>query len=353
MNLTVDEAYLRAQRRRAGQVQALGYGLVILSLVLSVMMSTTTLLWVVLLAYPALIIGFPLSQAGRGRARRWKLASAMPALVRDAIQPGPKQQLYSYIPLGGERIDYLLLAPEGLFVIELKGITEDVKGRYPVRCQQVDGKDVWTQRLPIFERLARMGEAPLGNPSAALDAKIGALKVWLAGQGWGEEVPVYGLVVFREAGTPLEIEGCQYEVLHLDEIRTFLGMGHYFDQPLRPAIPTDERNRLNTALRAAMGLGPALPTPAVKAPTRKLSPAARAEQERVAAIRAARAEQANPTADPKAGGEKTRVLSDAPQGAKTRRLPTSEAPQGAKTRHLAASERPPKSGTSGPRQGAG
>jgi hypothetical protein len=342
MNLTVDEAYLRAQRRRAGWVQAAGYGMVILSLVLSIMMSTTTLLWVVVLAYPLLIIGFPLSQAGRGRVRRWQLAAKMPALVRDAIQPGPKQQLYAYIPLGGDRPDYLLLAPEGLFVIELKGITEDEKGRYPVRCKQVGEKDVWSQRLPVFERLARMGEAPLGNPSAALDEKIGALKVWLAGHDWGEEVPVYGLVVFRVAGTPLEIENCKYEVLHLDEIRAFFSMGQYFDQPLRPTLPTDERNRLNTALRAALDLGPALPTPVVKTPTRKLSPAARAERERVAAIRAARAaEQANlsPAPSPGEGGTKTRILTGTAQEKKTRRLP--------------ASERPPESRASGPRRGAG
>ncbi|HMA36990.1 MAG TPA: hypothetical protein VKY74_21220, partial [Chloroflexia bacterium] len=65
----------------------------------------------------------------------------------------------------------------------------------------------------------------------------------------------------------------------------------YFDEDMRAAtLPVEDRNRLNTAVRGLLGPEPVTPQPpAAKTPVRKLSPEARAEQERVKAIRAARA----------------------------------------------------------------
>ena len=289
MNLTVNAPYLARNRRQARLTQTIGLLLVLLSLGLSIAMSSTELYWLVFVAYPTLIIGFPLWQAGRGRVRRWDVAAKLPAVVRDEIQPGPKQQLYSYLELGKTVLDHLLVTPDGLFVIELKGLTDDVKGRYPVGCRQVDSADRWRQALPPLERLARLGESALGNPSADLTRKIAALKAWLVEQGLGETIPVYGLVVFRESATPLDIEACQYEVLHLNEIRSFLTLGQYFDETLRPVLGSDDRNRINAALRGVLGLSPTPQVVKAATPVRKLSPEARAEQERVAAIRAARA----------------------------------------------------------------
>ena len=288
MNLTVNAPYIARNRRQARLTQIIGLALVLISLGLSIAMSSTELYWLVFVAYPTLIVGFPLWQAGRGRVRRWDVASKLPAVVRDEIQPGPKQQLYSYIEIGKTLLDHLLVTPEGLFVIELKGLTDDPKGRYPVGCRQVAGVDRWRQALPPLERLARLGESALGNPSADLTRKLAALKEWLAAKGLGETIPVYGLVVFREAATPLDIEACQYEVLHLNEIRSFLTLGQYFDETLRPLLGSDDRNRINAALRALLGLSPTPQVVKAVAPVRKLSPEARAEQERVAAIRAAR-----------------------------------------------------------------
>ena len=295
MNLSVNEQYIKSRRRAATRMQAAGLLLTILSFGLSLFMGAEY--WLVFIAYPALIVGFPLWQYGRGQSRRWQAETKLPAIVLEELRPTPRQQLYAFVPVGGTVIDYLLLSGEGLFVIEMRGLTEDEKGRYPVQCRQVNGKDRWTQRLPIIERLARMGEPGLGNPSAALDSKIAALKTWLDSQGFARPIPVWGLVVFRQPTTILDIEESTYEVLHLNELRSFLNLGQYFDEDMRAnQVTSEDRNRVNAGVRGLMGLTATPAPPAAKAPARKLSPEARAEQERVREIRAARVAAANPAA---------------------------------------------------------
>jgi hypothetical protein len=295
VNLSVNEQYIKSRRRAATRMQAAGLLLTVLSFGLSLFMGAEY--WLVFIAYPALIVGFPLWQYGRGQSRRWQAETKLPAIVLEELRPTPRQQLYAFVPVGGTVIDYLLLSGEGLFVIEMRGLTEDEKGRYPVQCRQVNGKDRWSQRLPIIERLARMGEPGLGNPSAALDSKIAALKTWLDSQGFARPIPVWGLVVFRQPTTVLDIEESTYEVLHLNELRSFLNLGQYFDEDMRAnQITSEDRNRVNAGVRGLMGLSATPAPPAAKTPARKLSPEARAEQERVREIRAARAAAANPAA---------------------------------------------------------
>jgi len=300
MNLTINQAFLKSKLRRAKQLQTIGLLLVIFSFVLSIVMTGNYLL--VLLAYPALLVGFPLWQFGRGHVRAWKAAAELPKAVLEEVRPGPKQQIYAYAPVAGTVIDYLLTGTEGLIAIELKGLTEDDKGRFAVACKRVAGQDRWTQRLPVLERLARLGEPRLGNPSADLTAKTAALRTWLDAQGC-PATRVWGVVAFRQDATPLDIEESAVEVLHLGDLRAFLAFGQYFDEPMRTApAPPDERNRVNAALQALMGPAAVVAKPAAPvAPVRKLSPEARAEQERVREIRAARAAGATKPAAPGPG----------------------------------------------------
>jgi len=310
MNMTINEAYLKQKQRTARLLRIVGGLLVVASVVLSFLMTTNTLL--VLVAYPALFIGFPLWQYSGGQVRYWQAAAKLPPVVLEAVRPGPKHYLYCFVPIGPLVIDYLLVGPEGLLAIELKGVTDDVKGKYKVTCRPGQGPDLWRQLLPFLERLrprprsadhwlqalpfleqlARMGEPSLGNPSLALDEKTAQLKAWVAEHvPTRAPVPVWGVVVFRQDATPLQIEEATYEVMHLEDLHAFLNLGQYFDEDMRAAtLPVEDRNRLNTAVRGLLGPEPVTPQPpAAKTPVRKLSPEARAEQERVKAIRAARA----------------------------------------------------------------
>ena len=84
----------------------------------------------------------------------------------------------------GSVLDFVLVAPEGLYVIEMKGLTEGLvapnarggtpeykTGGFQITAQQTPKGDRWTQRLPLLERLARMGEPGLGNPSRSLTGR--------------------------------------------------------------------------------------------------------------------------------------------------------------------------------------
>lgn len=296
MNFTLNTRYLAAQLKKATQLARAGLIMIVLTMGLSIaMFSNQDYYWLVFLAYPTLIIGFPLRQYGTGLARAWKVAGKVPELLAEEIRPTLKQHLFGFVPVGDQVIHDLLVSTEGLLVIEMRGLTETEKGTFEVTCRQKDGQDRWSQRLPILERFARLGEPRLGNPSLALDAKIAALKAWLAERGM-TDVPVRGVVVFRQSATPLNIEACTYEVLHLNELRSFLSLGQYFDEDMRTTVlPGDERNRIMAGIRGLLGVegAPApVAAPKAKAPVRKLSPEARAEQQRVREIRAARAAEA-------------------------------------------------------------
>ncbi|MGI8588735.1 MAG: nuclease-related domain-containing protein [Chloroflexia bacterium] len=296
MNTTVNEAYIKRKLAEAGRRQVIGLGMLAVSLVISLLTSTqassaAAAYWPIFVAYPLLIIGFPFWQSARGRSYYWKTASKLAPVVTAEVQPGPKNRLYAYLPIGDTVMDYLLVGPEGLFVIELKGITDDAKGGSTITCRQKNGKDQWSQSLGVLARLVRLGEAPLGNPSLALDEKITALKTWMQAQGL-PEVAVWGVVVFRQGTTPLNIEDATYEVMHLNEFRNFLNYGQYYDQDMRPVLHGEARNRISAALNGLLGVAAAAPQPKAAAtalPARKPSAAAVAERERVREIRAARA----------------------------------------------------------------
>ena len=154
MNVFINEAYLKTQRANARRFQLYGILLVVASFIGSLMISTPGLEWFVLLSYPALIVGFPLWQVGRGRSRRWTEEAKLPAFVAAELKGvGVKHTLYSYVQLpSGPVIDYLVVGPDGFYVVEMK------TGGFPVTVTKVAGKDKWTQKLPFLERLARVGE---------------------------------------------------------------------------------------------------------------------------------------------------------------------------------------------------
>src|SRR5256885_821575 len=82
---------------------------------------------------------------------------------------------------------------------------------FAITCRETKSGDRWTQRLPWLERLARLGEPGLGNPSQAVERKVAKVNEWLAAQELGREVPVRGLVVFRNPKTQLNVEGSSVE----------------------------------------------------------------------------------------------------------------------------------------------
>src|SRR3954454_5194702 len=133
MHTTINETYLKNKQQGASRRQMLGLGLVLVSFLLSLLpgLGFPDLYWLIFLAYPALIVGFPLWQRGRGEVRYWKAVRGMPLALLEEMRLTPKQHLYGFLPVEKRLLDFVLVAPEGLFVIEMKGVTEGLVASGP------------------------------------------------------------------------------------------------------------------------------------------------------------------------------------------------------------------------------
>jgi hypothetical protein len=254
MNVATNEAYLKSQKRRAFIIQAVGMGLVFLSFILSfVYIQEPALIFV---AYPALLVGWPLWLWGRGASRRWATAAKVDDAVSAELKGlNSKYALFHQVVLGKTVLDHVLISPDGVLVVEMK----EGGGTIASKAGKA-GEDRWSMKVGFIDRIARWGDELLGNPTLELDSKIAALRDWVAAQGvLPGPLPVTGVVAFYNPATALNIESSKYDVLRLPELKEYMLAGPTESKRV-VLLPTDERNRLIAALR---GL---LPVVAEKAP---------------------------------------------------------------------------------------
>jgi hypothetical protein len=254
MNVATNEAYLKGQKRRAFIIQAVGMGLVFLSFILSfVYIQEPALIFV---AYPALLVGWPLWLWGRGASRRWATAAKVDDAVSAELKGlNSKYALFHQVTLGKTVLDHVLISPDGVLVVEMK----EGGGTIASKAGKA-GEDHWSMKVGIIDRIARWGDELLGNPTLELDSKIAALRDWVAAQGvLPGPLPVTGVVAFYNPATALNIASSKYDVLRLPELKEYVLAGPTESKRV-VLLPTDERNRLIAALR---GL---LPAVAEKAP---------------------------------------------------------------------------------------
>jgi hypothetical protein len=246
MNVATNENFLKTQKRWAFAIQALGMGLVFLSFLLSFVYITVPAL--IFVAYPALLIGWPLWLIGRGRSRRWSTAGKVDEAFTNELKGlNNRYALFHHVVLGKTVLDHVLVSPDGVLVVEVK------EGGGLVTCKpDKDGADRWRLKLGIIDRIARVGDESLGNPTLTLDTKIAALREWVAAQGvLSRHLPVAGAVAFYNPATGLHIEDSKYDVLRLPELKEYVLTGPA-EAKRDVLLPTDERNRLITALRGLM-----------------------------------------------------------------------------------------------------
>src|SRR5215212_3961343 len=245
MNIILNTAYFKAQKRRAGLLQGAGLGLVLLSFVLSFFYFQVPAL--IFFAYPALLVGWPVWLWARGSSRRAVMALKTANEISEAFKGlSTKYTLVHGVPLDKLVLDHVLIGPDGILLVETK------EGGLLVRCKTTDQGDRWQGRMGIIDRIGRWGEEPLGNPTAELDAKLAALRTWLAGQGITRSpLPATGVVAFRNPATPLEIESSKYDVLRLPDLKDYVLQGPP-EAKRAVLLPTDERTRIVAALRTVI-----------------------------------------------------------------------------------------------------
>src|SRR5690242_16898007 len=152
MNVATNEAFLKTQKRWAFAIQAIGMGLVFLSFLLSFVYITVPAL--IFVAYPALLIGWPLWLVGRGRSRRWSTAGKVDeALTTELKGLNNRYALFHHVVLGKTVLDHVLVSPDGVLVFEVK------EGGGLVTCKPAkEGTDRWSMKLGIIDRIARFGD---------------------------------------------------------------------------------------------------------------------------------------------------------------------------------------------------
>lgn len=256
MNVFTNEAYLKQQKRRATLIQTAGLGAVLLSFILSFFYIETPIL--IFLAYPALLVGWPLWLWARGRSRYADQALKTAPLVSEEFKGlNNKYTLFHALVIDKVTFDHVLVSPDGILVIEMK------EGGALVTCRTTDKGDQWRSKAGPIDRLARFGEEPAGNPTVQLDAQIATLRAWLAAQGITRTpLPLAGVVAFRNPATPLDIQSSKYDVLRLNELKAYVLEGPP-EAKRTVLLPTDERNRIVAALR---GLLPAAVEPEKEKP---------------------------------------------------------------------------------------
>jgi hypothetical protein len=132
--------------------------------------------------------------------------------VADALSSfDDRYRLYNHILPA----DHVLLTPNGLFVLIVKG----VDGR--VRCF----KDKWVRDFSLGRVLRFFTEESLGNPTKDARKEVEKLQKYLEEHNPEADVEAQGLVVFVNPKARLEVTGASLPVLPLRRLRPYIRKG--------------------------------------------------------------------------------------------------------------------------------
>lgn len=247
MNIYIHEDSRKEKERRAKRFQRIGMACIIISFLLSfgTLAGSNTLL--ILLAYPFLLVGFPLWTMGRSQLRRLDSAPRADLLLNNELKGlNNKYSLHHNLRSGEAWIDHLLITPVGLIVMD----SNDAVG--PVSCRGTAKGDRWRSQTNLLDRLTGL-KPPVGNPTQDLDASTAAARVLLAKIG-KPDAPVKGLVLFTR-NPEVEIVSCCYNGVPLNEAKQSvqdlqLAMGGDREEGLNVSrmLTSDDRRRLNNML---------------------------------------------------------------------------------------------------------
>jgi hypothetical protein len=209
MNIYTNDSYNAEQLARAKRLRTYGIMAVVASFAMSILASYNVLF--IYLAYPLLLVGFPMWTYGRSLHRR---LTQMPQAekVLDAELKGfsNKYTLYHYANVGGQTVKHLLVMPLGVLVME----SSDTAGK--TTCSGKGGQDRWQNRSGWLDRLSGMNPS-VGNPTRELTGSVENVRDLLAQVG-KPSVPLMGLVVFTR-NPEVEVDDCTFEALPVNELK--------------------------------------------------------------------------------------------------------------------------------------
>src|SRR4051794_11518872 len=167
MNVFTNENYFKEKMQSAKRLQLIGYACFAVVLVISCLLFLLNIQsLIILLAYPFLLVSFPLITVANNRLKEAKKTPRVDQQLNNELKGlNNKYALHHYVPVEGKIIKHLLVSPAGLLVIE----TNDYPGE--VTCQEGPKGDEW--KVPSNTLLRLLGRrSPVGNPSQQLATGI-------------------------------------------------------------------------------------------------------------------------------------------------------------------------------------
>ncbi|HET9493392.1 MAG TPA: hypothetical protein VFR15_04100 [Chloroflexia bacterium] len=244
MNIYLHEGYLEERKARAKRLQTIGIVLIAISFVLSLFSFNIEYAYLIFLAYPFLLVGFPIWTMGRNAVRR--LAGPQPDGVLNTELRGlnAKYSLHHYAKIGETYVPHMLITPDGIVAI----VTSDAAG--PVTCKGGQGGDQWRSQSNFLDRMTGL-KPPVGNPSLEVQAATAAVRSLLEQIG-KPKAPVKGLAVFTR-NPDITISECSFTGVPMSEVREAMAaaqadMGGEPGGRGATALTTEDRRKLDSAL---------------------------------------------------------------------------------------------------------
>jgi hypothetical protein len=203
MRLTSNDKLIERQTKLARYATFGGLAVLLASLVISFSNNYA-------LSYISLFVGFILAYIGSLLANKWiKEPRADRALEKALKGFDNKHHLYNYLP----PVSHLLLTPTGILVFKVKAHDG------AIACQ--DGK--WRRPWQWSRLIGGMGQEPLGDPIAEMNAEIATVRKFLADKIENAAlVPVDGYVVFTDPRAQLAVDDPALPVVKADDLKDTL-----------------------------------------------------------------------------------------------------------------------------------
>ncbi len=206
MQVHTNGSFVRRQGRLGRISSLLGFGCLIVGLVLSWQQSE-----LVLLAWATLIPGFLLITYGNYNTIRWGVKPRVDEIVANALKSlDHKYQLFNYIE--GLPADNLLLTPSGLIVL----VTRPYLGEF------INTGRKWRRQRNLVGWLLALGEGSLGNPTKDAERDVAAVRQFLRdrlGEGSADQIPVDAVVVFTHPRAKLTVEEPEVPASHARDLK--------------------------------------------------------------------------------------------------------------------------------------
>jgi len=191
-------------RQKLSNIASLGGLLLLLA---SVVLPMINAAWT---AYSTLImvVGLAMAMIGIYFANRWVKKPRPEDLLDETLKNlHDTYRLYHYPALP---CDHIMLTPGGVVVLE----TNNLEGKFSYK----NGR--WREKISLGRALRYLVEEHLGNPIRSAADDVEYLKEQFSERiPGGEDIPVWGVVVFVHPRAVLEIEGAQIPVCKVEKLR--------------------------------------------------------------------------------------------------------------------------------------